>query len=373
MMSSRAIEAFPDRSMPGAERVQQIRRLWPTTRLDRWMDDSSEPGMVSIIIPTYNRASLLSETLNSVVEQTYRPIEVIIVDDGSTDDTPELVRDWREKARSDLRVKFFRQENQGANFARNRGLVHSTGVYIQYLDSDDVLHPQQVELLVHALEGGENEEEPVCDLVYSHQKMSKEVPSAFTSQIEHSRLAISEWNRIGRNPMVVPKNRGSVLLRRQLCRQAGPWDESLIRWQDMEYMFRVSALRPSYRRVEEELYLMRKHEKGRIHDLYYQQRGIEGGLNALPRVEDIIEEAEQQHEQARYCVARYYLGLAKLAMKVGDKEQVWQALDGASRQAPNRRFQVQLRLVRLAYEGLGPWITHRALDGYTYLRALSAT
>lgn len=332
------------------------------------MPEASQTDLVSIIIPTYNRASLLSETLDSVVEQTYRPIEVIIVDDGSTDDTPDLVRDWREKAASDLRVKFFRQENQGANIARNRGLVHSTGAYIQYLDSDDVLHPQQVELLVHALEGGENGEAPACDLVYSHQKSSTDVPRAFTSQIEQPHLDISERYRIGRNPMVVPKNRGSVLLRRELCRQAGPWDESLIRWQDMEYMFRVSALQPTYRRVEEELYLLRQHEEGRIKDLYQKRRGIEGGLNALSRTERVIEAADQRHEEACYCMARYYLGIAKLAMVEGNSAQVWKAFAGAQRQVPNTRFSIQLRLARAAYWGLGGEATKLLLDSYTFLR-----
>ncbi|MCS4054628.1 glycosyltransferase family A protein [Salinibacter ruber] len=349
--------------MPTDEHLRQVQGLWPETTLDGWMSDECQEGLVSLVIPTYNRANLLSETLTSVARQTYRPIEVLIVDDGSTDRTPQVVERWREGTDNDLNVQYLCQENQGANVARNRGLLHSSGQYIQFVDSDDVLHPQQVACLRAAIQ-----KPPEGDLVFSEQAKGETAPSWFPDREGDTECSISGPKQVEENPMVVPKNRGSVLYHRSLCRKAGPWDESLIRWQDMEYMFRISALRPSYRRIAEKMYFLREHAEGRIQDLYQQRRGIKGGLNALSRVERVVETADQRHEQACYCMARYYLGIAKLAMVKGDSAQVWKAFAGAQRQVPNTRFSIQLRLARVAYCGLGGKVTKLLLDGYTFLR-----
>ena len=89
----------------------------------------------SIILPTYNRAQLLPRAVNSVLEQTYSNWELIIVDDGSTDNTKNVVEKFLSK---DQRIKFISyRENRGVNFARNRGIERSTGDVITFLDSDD--------------------------------------------------------------------------------------------------------------------------------------------------------------------------------------------------------------------------------------------
>lgn len=90
--------------------------------------------LVSIIVPSYNQASYISETLNSVLAQTYINWECIVVDDGSVDETPNIVKHFLEK---DERFKYFRQNNQGPSTARNNGILKSRGEYILPLDSDD--------------------------------------------------------------------------------------------------------------------------------------------------------------------------------------------------------------------------------------------
>jgi glycosyltransferase involved in cell wall biosynthesis len=105
------------------------------------------PGLVSVIVPTYNRADIILETLNSVRFQTYRPVELIIIDDGSTDNTAEFIKKW-EKLNSDdksFRVNYFKQKNSGASSARNFGIAKSNGEFIQFLDSDDLLNPFKIE------------------------------------------------------------------------------------------------------------------------------------------------------------------------------------------------------------------------------------
>ncbi|MGM0568516.1 MAG: glycosyltransferase family 2 protein, partial [Elusimicrobiota bacterium] len=86
----------------------------------------------SVIIPVYNRPELIREAAESVLHQTYRNFELIIIDDGSTDSTPEAVKSFR-----DPRIKYIRQKNAGPAAARNRGVRISSGKYIAFLDSDD--------------------------------------------------------------------------------------------------------------------------------------------------------------------------------------------------------------------------------------------
>ena len=99
--------------------------------------------LVSVIIPTYNRAALLTETINSVLAQTYPAVEIIVVDDGSTDNTAEVVAGYGD------RVIYLQQENQGETVARNRGIQESKGVYLSFLDDDDLIFPTKIEKQVH--------------------------------------------------------------------------------------------------------------------------------------------------------------------------------------------------------------------------------
>lgn len=94
----------------------------------------------SVIIPTYNRQRLFEIALKSVLNQTYRDFEVIVVDDGSTDQTSEVIRNL-----VDTRIKYLYQENQGVSHARNRGLEISNGKFMAFLDSDDRWVPQKLE------------------------------------------------------------------------------------------------------------------------------------------------------------------------------------------------------------------------------------
>src|SRR5690606_15837655 len=104
--------------------------------------------LVSIIIPTYNRALLIGETLDSVLAQTYTNWECIIVDDGSTDNTEEIIRKYCEK---DSRITFYNRpadKVKGPNAARNFGIENSVGEFILSLDSDDLILPQHLDLKV---------------------------------------------------------------------------------------------------------------------------------------------------------------------------------------------------------------------------------
>ncbi len=96
----------------------------------------SQPPKVSIIIPMYNTAEYVREALTSIMEQTLKEIEILVVNDGSTDQGADIVRELSEK---DPRVQLIHQENQGQSVARNYGISRATGAYLYFMDSDDVL------------------------------------------------------------------------------------------------------------------------------------------------------------------------------------------------------------------------------------------
>ena len=110
-------------------------------------------GLVSIIIPTYNRSGLITRVLDSVWNQTYRPIELLIVNDGSTDNTEAIVSSWisNHKETPDFTTILIMQKNSGGCVARNNGLDNAHGEFIQFFDDDDELYPATIENHVNNL------------------------------------------------------------------------------------------------------------------------------------------------------------------------------------------------------------------------------
>lgn len=98
---------------------------------------------VSVIIPVYNRANMIGRAIVSVQQQSYKNLEIIVVDDGSTDNTKDVVMKF---AMIDCRIKYIYQENRGSNFARNNGILAASGVYISMLDSDDEYVGNKIEM-----------------------------------------------------------------------------------------------------------------------------------------------------------------------------------------------------------------------------------
>ena len=117
-----------------------------------------EKGQVSIIVPCYNQAQYLPETLDSVLAQTYPNWECVIVNDGSPDNTDEVAKRYRDK---DHRIKYVCQENKGLATARNVGIANSTGEYILPMDADDLIAPTYIEKAI-----GQFIEKPETKLVY---------------------------------------------------------------------------------------------------------------------------------------------------------------------------------------------------------------
>ena len=119
---------------------------------------------VSVVIPTFNRASILGNAIESVLSQTYDSYEIIIVDDGSTDDTSSVVTKFNSS-----RINYLYQENKGRSSARNKALSLANGEYIAFLDSDDKFYPQKLELQVTLLDSN-----PAFGMSYTSARVSDE-------------------------------------------------------------------------------------------------------------------------------------------------------------------------------------------------------
>lgn len=104
--------------------------------------------LVSVIIPVYNVSPYLRECLDSAIHQTYHNLEILVIDDGSTDDSGRICDEY---PAMDSRVQVFHQENRGLSAARNVGLDHMTGNLVAFLDSDDAYHPDMIESMVDAM------------------------------------------------------------------------------------------------------------------------------------------------------------------------------------------------------------------------------
>ena len=103
-------------------------------------------GLVSIIIPCYNASSYIKETINSVLTQTFQNFEILLINDGSTDNSSSII-----KTIKDDRIHLVEQENQGVSFSRNKGIAMAKGEFVVFLDADDLLHPSFLEKRIFTL------------------------------------------------------------------------------------------------------------------------------------------------------------------------------------------------------------------------------
>jgi glycosyltransferase involved in cell wall biosynthesis len=190
-------------------------------------------GLVSVIIPTYNRARWLVEAMASVYAQRYRPIELLVVDDGSTDNTKDFVEQWQKQCAHDagFSIRYMYQQNAGGGAARNLGLTESHGEFIQFLDSDDVLAPSKISEQVRVFSTC-NERSAMYG-AWRFFKDTQEHVEIYDAHLQHNGdMALKNWLGEG----FVPSH--SLLWRKKDIANIGPWDESLAADQDGDFAMR---------------------------------------------------------------------------------------------------------------------------------------
>ena len=186
-------------------------------------------SLASVIIPTYNRSKMLVRALESVQGQSYRPIEILVIDDGSTDNTTEAVNEWSQEDSADsLTVRYFRKENNGPSSYRNIGLRHAKGDYIYFLDSDDYMHDSLLQNAISLLESEDSD----CVIFGFERVSSSGSKERFIPRSQAPLKSFLEGSLGG-------SYTSTSLKRRDLVYRLGPWDESLHIAEDYEYLGRA--------------------------------------------------------------------------------------------------------------------------------------
>ena len=182
-------------------------------------------GAVSVVIPCYNQARFLGEAIDSVLRQTYPPVDVIVVDDGSTDDTVSV-------AQSYAAVKYLRQPNEGAPSARNRGLRSSQGEFVLFLDADDRLLPDAIAQGITAL--GDHQD---WALVTGHVRLIAADGTVETTPPQAHAAGDQFLALLRSNYIWTP---GVVLYRRSVLEAVGPFDPAALASADYELNVRIA-------------------------------------------------------------------------------------------------------------------------------------
>ena len=188
-------------------------------------------GLVSVIIPTYNRGWVVEAAVDSVLEQDYPHVELIVVDDGSMDDTPGLL------ALYGNRITVCRQENRGVSSARNRGIEKSSGELIAFLDSDDTWTPRKLSCQVAFFRN--NPDALICQTEEIWIRNGKRV----NPKKIHQKLSGMIFEPSLNLCLVSPS---SVMMRREFFDHVGLFDETLPACEDYDLWLRASANYPVY-------------------------------------------------------------------------------------------------------------------------------
>lgn len=253
---------------------------------------------VSVIVPTYNSAQYISEAIDSVFNQTYEDWEIIVVDDGSTDNTKEVLRKYSSK------IGYFYQENKGPSSARNKGIKSAKGKYIAFLDADDMWMPEKLKLQMDVIS-----KEPSIGLV-SCDGYIIDMDGVIQKQITKRRYLNKKKllddllfrNVIGATP--------SLLVRKECFHVVGLFDETLAVGEDRDMWLRICR-RYEFRNIGKPLIKVR-YRKGS--QSYYGDIILQNTLRFLEKV------FSDNFLRRRWFLKRRAYGYSYLTVAVGYKE-----------------------------------------------------
>ena len=183
---------------------------------------------ISVMIPVYNSARFLQEAIESVLAQTYKDYEIIVIDDGSTDNTKEVLAPYCD------RIRYIYQQNQGASSARNKGIRYSQGEYIAFLDADDIWLPEKLHIQVDYLDNNQE-----IALIYSWA-LWVDVNGRPLNKRNRSNRSLPTgdiFNILFVRNFITPS---SVMIRKRMLDTVGLFDESLTHAEDHELWLRIA-------------------------------------------------------------------------------------------------------------------------------------
>jgi glycosyltransferase involved in cell wall biosynthesis len=239
---------------------------------------------VSVIIPTYNYGRFLREALDSALAQTYRPLEVIVVDDGSTDDTPQVLAAYGD------RILVIRQNNLGVGAARNTGIAAARGEYLAFLDSDDIWKPQAIEHEIARFI-----DDPGLGLVHcGAESFDRDGKTLSVSLNGLEGWVAADLLRLDQEVVAAPGS--GIMVPKRVAEEIGGYDASLQPSEDWDFCYRI-AVRYRVGCVHEVLVRYRLHGAG----IHLNVPGMETAmLNALGKAFQSVDPAVQSLRNHSY-------------------------------------------------------------------------
>lgn len=234
--------------------------------------DHFDPALISVVMPCYNAAPYVEEAIESVLRQTYPHVELIIVDDGSTDASVQIIARLADS--NPERITVLHQTNSGPYAARNHGLAHANGNFIAFLDADDTWHPEALDQLHAAMT------ETLADVAYCGWQNVGESAANMQPYIPPN-YAESDAATLFLQSCPWPIN--GVLLRRQLVDSLRGFSERLPTAMDYDLWLRMLATQPTVVRVSQVLAFYRRYPRGTAHIPRWRQV-----LDAIRVREDFI-------------------------------------------------------------------------------------
>ncbi|HVO69236.1 MAG TPA: glycosyltransferase [Aggregatilineaceae bacterium] len=306
------------------------------------------PPLVSIVIPAYNSAQFICEAVDSCLVQTYPNCEIIVVDDGSTDNTRALL-----EARYGERIRYLSQQNAGPSAARNRGIRAARGAFIQFCDADDQLLPAKIERCMEVFQ-----QQPEVGVVYTRYQYVEadgKTPAPLSDPPLLSGDVFCDLLLSNGNAILT----SATLVRRDALLEVGTFDERLRRTQDWDLFLRLAS-RYSYASIDEVLLLYRWHEHGLTKQAYHTAQGrlitIQKARHYPGRERCLDDEAYDRLEAGRHHV------MAMVRWRMGDRGGARQSLREAIRLDPSHRA------ARWVYLVLSYAFPHRSITwvGWVY-------
>jgi glycosyltransferase involved in cell wall biosynthesis len=268
------------------------------------LEDLDATTRVTVIIPTYNRADLLPEALDSVLGQTYPNVELIVVNDGSTDNTEEVLEPYMEK------INYLRQANRGVAAARNAGIKKASGRYVTVLDDDDIMLPRAVELMVRCIHRN-----PQVDVLFKNlfkfkhestpRRIDKVISFPYLYDDELLPWFLHDW-----------QGYGTPFIRRDCFQSVGLFREDLHRSEDHEMHIRmVRHFKVDFLHIP--LTMVRMHNRlrksgdGYFHPDQSDERGLEHGRLFFPDIyktltlEELVPSLKQSPDDVTLKVRAY--------------------------------------------------------------------
>ena len=217
---------------------------------------------VSVVIPAYNYGRFIGEAIRSVVEQTHPPSEIIVVDDGSTDETAAVVGAFGDA------VRYIRQDNAGVCAARNRGVSESTGELVAFLDADDTWEPTNLEKQLAAFAGDEE-----IGLIHcAMREFDGETGETIRVYMEGGEDGVADNLLLWEGPVIVGPG-GGITVSRKAFDRVGGFDTRMKVGEDWDFCYRVARLfKIGF--VAEPLLNYRSHDAAAHHNVENMERGM---------------------------------------------------------------------------------------------------